>query len=368
MASSTSTSPRPPTQRIRSLDALRGFDMFWIIGGAELVRGLLDLPHSPSLSRIGLSLAEHAVWEGLHFYDLVFPLFLFIVGVAVPFSVESRLERGESTGRVVWRVARRTLLLFILGVLANVVAGGPGLEHVRAPGVLQRLALGYAFAAVTSLCLRPRAQAGLTAALLVAYWLILRFIPTPGFPAYSLTPDGNLAGWIDRQVFLPGQMYESWGDPEGLLSTIPALATALIGVLAGHWLRGAQPGGRKTLGLIVAGLACLAVGGVWSLEFPIIKRLWTSSYVLVAGGWSLLLLAAFYWTIDVRGWRRWPLFFVVIGSNAILIYLGQSLIDAFLGEALGWPDWPLAVWVALTLAAKWAVLAVLHSRRIYLRL
>jgi len=368
MTASTSATPRPPAERLQSLDALRGFDMFWIIGGAELVRGLLDLAHSPALSRVGRWVAEHAEWQGLNFYDLIFPLFLFIVGVAVPFSVYGRLERGDSKRRVAWRIVRRTLLLFALGLLVNGALAAPDFDQVRVMGVLQRLALGYAVAALTSLSLGPRPQAALAAVLLVGYWLILRFIPAPGYLAFTLTPEGNLAGWIDRQVFQPGQMYETWGDPEGLLSTIPALATALIGALAGRWLREPCSGERKTLGLIAAGLVCLAVGGLWSLDFPVIKRLWTSSYVLVAGGWSLLLLAAFYWTIDVCGWRRWAFVFVVIGSNAILIYLGSVPVDFFLGAALGWPDWPLPAWAALTLSVKAAILALLHSRRIYLRL
>lgn len=201
----------------------------------------------------------------------------------------------------------------------------------------------------------------------------MTWMPVPGHPPGSFTPEGNFANYLDRLVFLPGQLYEAHGDPEGF-STLPAIATALLGVFAGQWLRGPRADREKVMGLLLAGAACIALGYAWSPWFPVIKKIWTSSYVLVAGGWSALLLALFYWAIDVRRWRRWAYFFAVIGLNPITIYLGQNIVDfdkiaqffaagaAQHAGALG----PILLATAV-LGVKWLFLRFLHKQRIYLR-
>ena len=200
--------------------------------------------------------------------------------------------------------------------------------NLRVTGVLQRIAICYGIAALIFLFTRVRTQAILFVAILVGYWAILMYVPSPDSKAGDLTMQTNLAGYLDRH-YLPGKIYKSFygfGDNEGLLSTIPAVATTLLGVLAGHWLLSRRNRWTKAFGLAFAGLACLGLGLLWAQHFPIIKILWTSSYVLVAGGWSLLLLALFYTIIDAIGLRAWAFFFVVIGVNAITIYIAKEII------------------------------------------
>jgi predicted acyltransferase len=377
-----SLTPAPP-ERLLSLDALRGFDMFWIIGGDTLLRALAHWADWPVKGLIDEQL-EHADWEGFHFYDLIFPLFLFLVGVVLPFSLGKLRERGEPRARIYWRVARRTVLLFALGLLYNHFLQldfykpplGFDFSAVRIAGVLQRIAICYGVAALIVLHSGVRGQVAVTAAVLLGYWALLAFVPAPGSAAGDYSRFGNLAGYADSH-YLPGKIlkaYYGYGDNEGLLSTIPAVATALLGALAGHWLRSGRPGAQKVLGLAAAGAACLLLGWAWGFWFPIIKNLWTSSFVLFAGGWSLLLLALFYGLIDVLRWRAWAFFFVVIGANAITIYLLPHVIDFakvghfFLGgvEKHAGAFGPVVAALGV-LAAKWLVLLYLYRRRLFLR-
>jgi predicted acyltransferase len=219
-----------------------------------------------------------------------------------------------------------------------------------------------------------RGQAAVAGGILVAYWLLMVLVPVPGFGAGVLTPQGNLSACVDQHLLPRPYCCYDFGDNEGILSTLPAVATTLLGVLAGHWLRCRRTPPMKAAGLAVAGLASLAVGFAWGCWFPIIKNLWTSSYVLVAGGWSLLLLAFFYWIIDVRGYRRWAYFFTVIGLNAITIYLAWRLFRFGTVTAIfvhGFIDFfgPLKppVWALSVLATAWLFLWFLHRQRIYLK-
>jgi predicted acyltransferase len=198
--------------------------------------------------------------------------------------------------------------------------------QMRWPGVLQRIGLCYFFAALIVLHTRWRAQAIIVGVVLLLYWAVTMLVPVPGYGAGDISAQGCLSSWIDQQL-IPGRLYYKYGDNEGVLSTFPAVCTALLGALAGQWLRSNRSGSHKAAGLALAGVACVIVGYIWGLAFPIIKILWTSSYVLFAGGWSLLLLALFYWVIDVQGYRKWAFFFVVIGMNAITIYFLQNLVD-----------------------------------------
>ncbi len=390
-----SVAPPPPLpDRLRSLDALRGFDMFWIIGGDALGRALGKWLYGTPDNWLAEQL-EHVRWEGFRFYDLIFPLFLFMVGSVIPFSLASMRRRGASGRAICVRIARRVVLLFALGLLCNGVMQLKWLVRtpdgwtvdvnntLRVTGVLQRIAVCYGIAAVISLFTDWRGQLLTIVAILLGYWALLAFVPNPDSGvAGDFTMEGNLAGWVDRH-YLPGRLNPNYygdgksvayGDNEGLLSTIPAVATALLGVLAGQWLRSAAPPSRKTLLLAVAGEGCLAVGEVWGHWFPIIKNLWTSSYVLVAGGWSLLLLSLFYGVIDGLKWQAWAFPAIVIGMNAITIYVGQRFIgfpqmtDFFLGGVIREAgSFGPVVKAAGVLAFQWVFLYWLYRQRLFLR-
>jgi predicted acyltransferase len=286
-------------------------------------------------------------------------------------------RQSDPAWRIYVRIFRRTLLLFVLGMLYNGDFGKPDVEEWRVVGVLQRIALGYCFASLVVLNFRVRWQVVITAALLLGYWAILGLVRSPesglaaDYERYS-----NLAGWIDRN-WLHLKIFPDiygYGDNEGLLSTVPAFATAMLGALAGQFLASGWSPWRKVGLLFVSGLACLAVGQLWSLVFPLIKNLWTSSFVLVAGGYSLLLLALFYMVIDVIGFRWWSYFFVVIGSNAIVIYLLHDIVDwehvghFFFGaiqEHAG--SFAPVVPHLGVMVLEWLFLFLLYRKRIFLR-
>lgn len=361
--------------RLVSLDALRGFTMFWIMGGEDVVSALARIVKNPLLTAISNNLTEHAQWEGFHFYDLIFPNFLFIIGVTLPFALGRREEKGGTRRDLIIKILQRAFLMFVLGWIYYGLLEFKGWEHQRIFGVLQRLALGYCAAALIFLNFRPRAQALIAGGLLIGYWLAMRWVHVPGFPLGTMSPEGNVANYIDRLTLQPGQMYQKYGDPEGLFSTIPAIATALLGLLAGQWLRTERPQKQKALGLVAAGAVSIAGGYLWSLWFPIIKKTWTSSYVLVAGGWSLLGLALFYWLVEVRGYKRWTTFFVVIGMNALTIYVAQRIIefehiaDFFVGGILRFvPVWQPFLFALSVVAIRWLFLLCLYRQKIFLRL
>jgi predicted acyltransferase len=377
MNAEPSSSPKPD-DRLLSIDALRGFDMFWIIGGDALGRALARWSDSEA-GRIVNEQLEHVEWEGFRFYDLIFPLFLFLVGTVLPFSLGK--IRDEGRGAAYRRIARRTVLLFALGLLCNGVFQFQW-EKLRVAGVLQRIAVCYGIAAVISLNAPTRRLVVILAAILLCYWALLANVAPPGGRAGDYSIAGNLGGWVDRH-YLPGRIlkqYYGFGDNEGLLSTIPAVGTTLLGVLAGRWLRSGRRPWEKVVGLVAAGALALAVGAAWGLRFPIIKNLWTSSFVLVAGGFSLLLLALSYALVDVLRFRRAAFFFVVIGVNAITIYVVPCFIDfakcarfffgglyRLAGEHSASEPFVHVLEVAGLLAVQWLFLLFLYRHRIFLR-
>ena len=366
--------PAAPAVRVASLDALRGFDMFWIIGGDAICRALPAVRDAP-WTRFLARQVEHNPWTGFTFYDLVFPLFLFIIGAVFPFSLLKRVETGKARTRVYVHIVKRTLILILLGLIAGGVLSFD-FAHQRWTGVLQRIGICYLLVAILALNTKIRTQVGVFAAVLLLYWAALALIPVPGYGPGVMTPEGSLHTYIDQKV-MAGHISKEFygpGDSLGVISTLPAACSLLLGVFAGYWLKSSRAAKKKILGLIIGGVACLAVGGVWSLSFPIIKHIWTSTYVLWAGGWCLLLLALFYWLIDVRGWSRWAFFFVVIGTNAILVYFGQEVVD-FDGIARFFLDGvrehaglvaPLLIPVG-ALAAKWLGLRFLHRHKIFFK-
>lgn len=366
-----------PAPRLESLDALRGFAMFWIVGADALAGAFRGLDGGAVAAFLGRQLG-HAEWAGFTFYDLIFPLFLFVLGAAVPLSLDRMVER-EGRGVALRRVWRRGVLLYALGLLYY---GGlaEGWGQIRWVGVLQRLAVVYVAVSLLHLWLRPRAVAIVGAGLLLGYWALLTFVPVPGFGAGDYVRGHNLANWIDAR-WLPGKVWYGDYDPEGLLSTLPALVSGLLGLFAGRRLRDTRrvPAERAWL-LVLAGVASLAAGYLWGLQFPLIKRLWTSSYALVAGGWSLLLLAAFHAVIDGCGWRGWARPFIWIGANALTIYLVSRWVDfgklssALVGGEVaagldGLRSGLGGVVAALTgIGLATALCGFLHARRIFIRL
>lgn len=354
------TDPKSSNQRLVSVDALRGFDMFWIIGADALVQALNRMSQTPTTKFLATQL-EHAEWAGFRFYDLIFPLFLFIVGVSTVLSMDRLLAKSGRQGALI-RIARRSLLLFVLGVFyyGGVTRAWP---DVQLSGVLPRIALCY-FIAATLYVLLPRQGIVAVAVLCLAgYWALLMFVPFPdvrlehttigknGTQAEAKAPAVLLAGvtttvsgtfeeghnlthYVDFR-WLPGRKRNLYYTNEGLLSTIPAVATTLLGVMAGWLLTSARWSGRqKVAWLLAAGAAGVVLGSLWGLQFPVIKRLWTSSYVLVAGGYSAMLLGVFYLVVDVWEARTWCQPFVWMGMNAITIYLADRLVGGFSSVAV----------------------------------
>ncbi len=318
------------TRRIVSIDALRGLNMFCIMGLDGAMWDLAEMSHGKGavVSATGSFLGDqftHEYWEGLRFYDFIFPLFIFITGVSIVLSLPRLVER-EGKAKAHLRVLRRSLLLYVLGVVAY---GGIS-QHwadVRLLGILQRIALCYLFTSLMFLNFNLRGMIAALFALLVGYWALLTFVPVPGIGTGSFAPDANLANWIDHH-YLPGRLWDVTRDPEGMLSTLPAIGSCLLGVFAGLLLRDTRvPAQQKTLGLIVAGGVLLTAGYFWALQFPIVKAIWTSSFVLVTAGYSAILLAAMHQIVDVCGWQRWATVFIWVGANAITLY--------FLNDVLG---------------------------------
>jgi predicted acyltransferase len=289
---------------------------------------------------------RHADWNGFTATDLVFPTFLFVVGVSAVFSIEARLKRGDSRGKLAWHSLRRAVVLFLMGIFVN---GFPHyhLAHLRFYGVLQRIAVCYLIVSLLYLWdRRVWTKVALLFCVLVGYWILVRWVPVPGagVPGHDipfLDKDQNIVAWLDRQL-MPGHLYEdppahNLRDPEGLLSDIPALGTTLLGLLAGLWLSGKRAAKANMLGLAIGAAACLATGYLWSIWFPLNKKMWTSSYVLVSAGWSLLLFALVYWAVEQRGWGKsgwskrllWP--WLVFGSNAIVAYIISDLLEGAIG-------------------------------------
>jgi predicted acyltransferase len=359
------------SERIVSIDALRGFDMFWIIGGGLILRSLVQVWENPVTELIHTQL-EHVEWQGFHFEDLIFPLFLFIMGAVLPFSISRRRERGQSLLALYTHIIKRSFMLILLGLIYNNLLSF-NFSEMRWPGVLQRIGLCYFFAAIIVLHTKWRTQAIFIAAVLILYWLAAALIPVPGFGAGVMTAERCLSSYIDQQL-IPGTLYYGYGDNEGLISTLPAICTVLMGSLAGLWLRSDRPGNKKAAGLAAAGLACVVIGYVWGLVFPIIKIIWTSSYTLFSGGFCLMLLALFYWIIDVKGYRKWTIFFVVIGVNPITIYFLQrfvnfgSIAEFFLSGVAANAGLlaPLVIPLGV-LAVKWLLLWFLCRHKIFFK-
>ncbi len=305
------------SKRLLSLDVFRGIT----------IAGMLLVNNPGTWSHIFPPL-KHAQWHGCTPTDLVFPFFLFIVGVSMSLSFSKRLERGDDHSKLMVHVLRRAVILFALGLIPSLIFK-PDLSVLRIPGVLQRIALCYLTASiiVIKFGLKGRAVSGII--LLAAYWIIVKLIPVPGFGAGDLSYDGNICGYVDT-LLLKGHIYRESFDPEGLISTLPAIVTTLLGVFTGDWIRKNTDRSKVTKGLIIGGIILAASGLFWSIWLPINKKLWTNSYVFYTGGLAMIFLSVCYWLIDIKNYKKWAFPFVVYGTNAITAFVMSGIMARLL--------------------------------------
>ena len=364
----------PASTRLYSLDALRGFDMFWIMGASGVFSNLAKITGSPIWIGFANQLT-HPVWNGFRMYDLIFPLFLFMAGVSTPFSIDSQRRRGKTREQLLLRVIKRGLILVLLGIFYNNGLKLMPLEEIRFPSVLGRIGLAYMFANIIYLYASKTFQYIWFIGILIGYWLIFKFTSAPGFAPGDLTMEGNFASYIDRLI-IPGKLLRGIHDPEGLFSTIPAISTGLLGIFTGNLLRAEKfEPTRKALIMALSGIILIGMAQLWNLDFPINKNLWTSSFVFHTGGISLLFMSLFYYIIDVLGYQKWAFFFKVIGMNSILIYISGAFINwgyttnaffGWLGQLVGEP-YNVVVLSACVIFVKWLFLYLLYKKKIFLR-
>ena len=362
-------------ERLWSLDALRGFDMLFIMGLATWIVALCSLfPDSGLMQWLALQM-KHVEWNGLAHHDTIFPLFLFIAGISFPFSMAKQRASGKTEKQIFYKIIIRGLVLVFLGLVYN---GFFKLEfaNLRCASVLARIGLAWMFSALLFMKFKPKVLAITGAVILIGYWLLLWLIPG-GAETYSF--EKNLVGAVDR-VLLPGRLAYGGNhfDPEGLLSTLPAIVTAMLGMFTGQFIRISNDkvsGNKKALYMTIAAAALLIIGLLWSMVFPINKKLWSSSFVCVVGAYSLFLFALFYYLIDVKGYRRWTLFFRVVGMNSITIYLAQQIINFrqvsryFIGGLAGLcPEaWAKLINETGYIIACWLFLYFLYKKKIFLK-
>lgn len=367
-------------KRLASLDALRGMDMFWILGGQSIFAALFVLTGWQGWKAFEAH-TLHSPWHGFTFYDLIFPLFIFLSGVAMGLSPK-RIDHLPFNERKPFylKALKRLLLLCAFGVLYN-HGWGTGIpmdpDGVRYASVLGRIAFAWFFCALLVWHTSLRTLAYVGVGILIFYWLLLCFIPVPGGQAGDLSANG-VGSWnafIDTYL-LPGISYQNRPvDPEGVLSSLPAIVNAIAGVFAGRAIANAQTQGEwKTVGILAgSGVLVLALGWLWDMQFPVNKELWTSSFVLVTVGWSAILLAVFYAIVDVLSFQRWAYPFVIIGANSIIIYLASSLVNwtfisksVFGGVIAAVPTaWQPLIAVFALLAVQLLVLHWMYKRRIF---
>lgn len=366
--------PAKGAQRLYSLDALRGFDMFWIIGFGHILEAYSKTKASPFWQFVH-SQVTHKYWDGFSFWDLIFPLFMFMVGVAIPFSLGRSIEKGIPRGQLLKKVLIRGIVLIALGIIYNNRLELRPIAEIRFPSVLGKIGASYLLAAIIYLYAGRRSGWIWFVSLLVGYWLLLKFTSAPGYPMGDLSEPGNFMSYFDRSV-LPGRLSRGIHDTVGLLCTLTGVCTVLFGVFAGDFLKNHQGTPMfKLRWMVVAGLLSLAVAFIWNMDFPFNKNLWSSSFVLLTSGLSILLFAVFYYIIDIRGWKKWSFFFRVIGVNSILAYLSEIFIDwhysanaffKWLGQLAGEP-YDKVVLGFCALLIQWLFLYFLYKKKIFFK-
>ncbi len=372
-----------PSARLESLDTLRGFDMFMIVGFDKILRAFCRQVDHP-VSNVLQVQFTHVEWEGFRFYDLIFPLFLFVIGVAIPFSVNKRRQRGDGKTRIYLHLALRAAVLIVLGMMVNgnLLTYDPAKLQITY-SVLQMLALGYLVASILYLNFSLRGQIVITVAFLLLYYLLQTFVPVPGHVMGVMQPHANFGDWLNDLILgdLQGRWRLGW-----IFGIITHASTAMLGVFAGQLLLSSRTSGRKALSLFGLGAGCLVAGYIWGsllpspLRFAIVKDRWTSTFVLFAGGWSFLLLALFYLIVDVWRVRRWGFFFKVIGANAIFAYMATALFwgqrpvlssaaEVFLAGLKPYVGvWYETIVVLGTFSVLWLILLHLYQRKIFLKI
>ena len=363
-----------PSRRILSIDTLRGFDMLMISGAGSFIFLLHGKTHVAWVDALALQF-EHPAWNGFTFYDFIFPLFLFLSGMSLPFSVNKSLDQGCSRSQIYWKAFKRMLILVVLGILdKNAPTPYFDWSQIRFVGVLQRI--GFAGFVVTLLYVNfnERIRAVWFAGLLLFYYAAMFLIPIPGYGSGDLSIEGNLHGWIDRH-FLPGRLLQKIYDENGIFTQIPALCLTLLGTLASDVLRKETISDQAKLRyMIIAGVLSVGIGLLWSIHFPINKHLWSSSFIMLTGGMALLSFALLYWIIDILKYRKWTFFFVVIGMNSLTIYLANRFIDfgytsqlLFEGFYDATPEQWHPVFQSLgALLIVWLLMYILYRRKIFI--
>ena len=368
---------KPFVKRLYSLDALRGFDMFWIMGGEGIFVGLASLTGWPIFKWWAEQL-EHVPWHGFHFYDMIFPLFLFVAGISFAFSLTKRTAMNDSCTSIYKHVISRGLILVLIGIIYN---NGVSFDfaHLRYGSVLGRIGLAWMFASLIFMNTKLNFRIAWFCALLIGYWVLLLLFPAHDLGSTDIfSREGNLTSHIDR-LLMPGRLYLGNHDPEGLLSTIPAIGTALLGMFTGEFLLSKYLSDkplRKVLYMVLVAIVLMIIGKIWNIVFPINKNLWTSSFVCFVGGLSLLLFSIFYLIIDIWGYKKWAFFFVVIGMNPITIYLTERIVN--FGSATkfffgGFISVMPESWAALidgigVTAIAWVFLYILYKKKIFLKI
>jgi Uncharacterized conserved protein len=363
------------SRRLLSIDALRGFDMLLIAGGGAFIERSHGLTGMRWIDWLATQLT-HPAWNGFTFYDFIFPLFLFIAGVSLSFSLQSGLERGMSKAALYKKAFNRFLILFILGLIdKNTPLDLFHPANIRYGTVLGRIGITTLVAAILYLNFGGRARLAWVSGILLAYYAAVFLIPVPGYGAGDLSFEGNLVGWIDR-TFMPGILKQETYDENALLTTFPAICLPLLGTLAGDILRNTERPEKTKIGYLCAlGAILVPLGLIWGLSFPINKHMWSSSFILLTGGMAFFMLALFYGIIDVLGYRRWCFFFEVIGTNSIVVYMAYRLIDfnytsklLFEGLYMNFHEKWHPVFNALgALALVWLLLYFLYRKRIFIK-
>jgi predicted acyltransferase len=361
-------------KRLMSIDALRGFDMLLIAGGGTFLVLMESRTDWVWLDWVGAQL-KHPAWDGFTFYDFVFPLFLFIAGVSIPFSLNKGLEVGLSKTDIYRKAFKRMLILIVLGIIyKNAPVPFFELSEIRFGSVLGRIGIATFVTTLLYFYIPWSGKLLFIAAVLLLYYAALFLIPVPGYGAGNLTLEGNLVGWFDR-TFLPGRLVQKTYDELGLLTQLPALCLTVLGAMAGDVLRFNWKDNQKIYLFVIAGIAGIALALLWDLHFPINKHLWTSSFILLTGGMALLFLALFFWIIDVLKYQKWAFFFKVIGLNSLVIYLAYRFIDfsktsrlLFSGLYSSAPeDWHRVFEAIGTLGLVWLLLYILYRKKIFVK-
>lgn len=375
-ATETTKSTRTGTkERLLSLDTLRGFDMAMLVGGGGIIVALANLTGWNWMEVLATQTHHHVEWEGFHFYDMIFPLFMFISGVAIPYAINSKLEKGVAKSLLLKKIFIRLLVLIAFGIIYN-GASSRGFTNLRYASVLSQIGFGYFFAALISIYSKSiKGSVYWMLGIMAGIAMLQLFVPVPGFGAGTFEPATTINAWLDQHL-IPGRLNDDVFDPEGILCIVSAISVTLMGTLAGYVIRSwNQTPAKKALYIALAGVLALALAFGLRPVYPVIKKMWTVTYVLMAGGYSALLLSLFYYVIDVKGSKNWTLFFRVFGMNSITIYMGARIIDFhdISRFFLNWTSIHIneqwgALFIAIgVLLLQWGMLLFLYRRKIFLR-